>query len=49
MELENMYTSLGISRQVLNFGNKVEESLKGRFRAIDETAEYNQLKVIKAM
>ncbi len=49
MELNAMYTSLGISPQVLKFGEEIEESLKDRFQAIDLRAEYNQLKVIKAM
>lgn len=49
MELMNMYGQLGISGQVLKFAEHVEESLKARFEAIDETAEYNQIKVIKAM
>lgn len=44
-----MYETLGISRQVLAFGQKIEESLNERFQAIDENAEYNQLKVIHAM
>ena len=34
---------------MLGFGKRVEDSLKGRFKDIDERAEYNQLKVIKAM
>ena len=49
MELENINNSLGIISQVLNFGKEVEESLKERFLTIDKRAEYNQLKVIKAM
>ncbi len=49
MELESIYNSLGISSQVLNFGKQIEESLKERFLTIDKRAEYNQLKVIKAM
>ncbi len=49
MSLENMYRELGISQKVLNFGLKIEEELKERFASIDETAEYNQMKVIKAM
>ena len=40
---------IGISREVYEFGEKIEVSLKERFEAIDATAEYNQLKVIKAM
>ncbi len=49
MELEKMYEQLGISKAVLDFGRKIEDGLKERFEAIDETAEYNQLKVLKAM
>jgi cystathionine beta-lyase family protein involved in aluminum resistance len=49
MNLENMYRELGISQKVLEFGLKIEEELKERFAAIDETAEYNQMKVIGAM
>ena len=44
-----MYASLGIDTQVLAFGEHILENLKDRFAAIDETAEYNQLKVIRAM
>lgn len=49
MELTGMYEKLGISREVLEFGKKIEESLRERFRAINENAEFNQLKVISAM
>ncbi len=49
MELETMYQSLGISPQVLEFAKDTEDSLKHRFELIDSRAEYNQLKVIKAM
>lgn len=49
MELETMYQSLGISPQVLDFAKDTEDSLKNRFELIDSRAEYNQLKVIKAM
>ena len=49
MELETMYQELGISKAVLDFGKNIEEELKQRFAAIDETAEYNQMKVIGAM
>ena len=49
MELTEMYTQLGISRKVLDFGSGIEASLKERFEEIDKTAEYNQLKVIAAM
>lgn len=49
MELETMYQELGISRAVLDFGKTIEAKLKERFTAVDETAEYNQMKVIGAM
>ncbi len=44
-----IYEELGISREVTEFGEEILKSLKQRFEKIDETAEYNQLKVIKAM
>lgn len=47
--LEEQYKNLGISREVYEFGEKIEESLKERFVEIDARAEYNQMKVIKAM
>ena len=47
--LEEIYGALGISKEVLDFGQRIEESLKERFEAIDETAQYNQLKVIQGM
>ncbi len=48
-EMKEMYRDLGISPQVLAFGNKIEAELKERFQEIDENAEYNQLKVLHAM
>lgn len=48
-QMDKMYQELGISPQVLAFGNKIEKSLKKRFEAIDENAEYNQMKVLRAM
>ena len=47
--LEEQYKNLGISREVYEFGEKIEESLNERFAEIDARAEYNQMKVIKAM
>lgn len=47
--LQEMYASLDIDAQVLAFGEHILENLKDRFATIDETAEYNQLKVIRAM
>jgi len=44
-----IYREMGIDREILAYGNAVLEKLESRFQTIDETAEYNQLKVIKAM
>lgn len=44
-----MYQSMGIDEIVFDFGQKIAESLKERFEEIDKTAEYNQLKVVRAM
>lgn len=47
--MNTMYESLGISREVSDFAETILAGLEERFHEIDETAEYNQLKVIKAM
>ncbi len=44
-----IYHSLGISKEVYEYGEKILKDLKERFEEIDERAEYNQLKVVKAM
>ena len=49
MERFEMYASLGVSRAVFDYGEAVCEKLTGRFAAVDETAEYNQGKVLHAM
>ena len=49
MEIDSIYEELGISRKVLDFGTKIEGKLKARFEEIDKNAEFNQMKVIKAM
>ena len=46
---QEMYEQLGISKEVYEYGEAIEQDLKGRFARIDEIAEYNQLKVVKAM
>ena len=46
---EEMYAQLGISKEVYEYGEAIEKDLKARFARIDEVAEYNQLKVVKAM
>ena len=40
---------MGISPKVYEFGAEIEKGLKERFAAIDETVEYNQLKVLSGM
>ncbi len=45
----DFYEEMGISNKVQAFGTEIEQSLKDRFGVFDEIAEYNQLKVIKAM
>lgn len=44
-----MYRELGISDSVYRFSREILDSLKPRFDEIDRNAEYNQLKVLKAM
>lgn len=48
-DIQHIYDQLGISKEVAACGQKIEERLKERFRKFDETAEYNQLKVLHAM
>ena len=49
MDMTAMYEQFGISRNVLDFGREIEEQLQSRLQEIDRTAEYNQMKVLKAM
>ena len=46
---EEICAQLGISREVWEYGKKIEEELNERCQDFDRTAEYNQLKVIHAM
>lgn len=48
-ELNKMYAQMGITQEVYEYGEEILEKLESRFRVIDQNAEYNQLKVIKAM
>ena len=47
--IENKYIEMGISKEVYEFGKEIEQRLKERFDRIDQTTEYNQMKVIDAM
>ena len=49
MNTEAMYESLGVSAEVYAYGEAILDGLKARFAKIDETAEYNQCKVLRAM
>lgn len=48
-KLQEMYAEMGIERQIYEYGESVLNRLVPRFKEIDEIAEYNQMKVIKAM
>ena len=48
-QIYEQYKKLGISEEVYRFGEEILASLSARFTRIDQNAEYNQLKVIRAM
>lgn len=47
--LKETYLSAGISPEVYDFCDEIAEGLKDRFAHIDEIAQYNQIKVLRAM
>lgn len=47
--IKNMYLERGISEEVHAFGERILLGLTERFQMIDENAEYNQLKVLRAL
>ena len=47
--LKEQYREMGISAEVFDYCEKICQSLEDRFKKIDEIAEINQLKVLKAM
>ena len=47
--LKDYYKQMGISEPVYEFCHRMEEGLKERFAKIDEVAECNQMKVLRAM
>ncbi len=49
VELCEQYKKFGISEKVYRFGEEILAALEPRFAQIDKNAEYNQLKVIRAM
>lgn len=48
-ETRKLYQEMGIQKEVLDFCLHIESDLSERFVQIDQRAESNQLKVIKAM
>ena len=49
MTSAEIYKTLGVSREVLAYGEKILETLRPRFAEIDARAEINQAKVLAAM
>lgn len=47
--IKKQYETLGISEDVYKFGEKTIAALRERFEEIDRRAEYNQMKVLRAM
>jgi len=46
--LQQQYEKMGISKQVYELCQQIEDSLQERFEEIDQITEYNQLKVLHA-
>ena len=47
--MREMYKNMGICDEVYDYCDNIIKSLHDRFEVIDKNAEYNQMKVIKAM
>ena len=47
--LKEEYLSAGITEDVYDFCDKIQQGLKERFEEIDKVAEANQIKVLRAM
>ena len=47
--MREMYKNMGICDEVYDYCDNIIRSLHDRFEEIDKNAEYNQMKVIKAM
>lgn len=47
--MKDVYFDLGISEEVYEYGEGILKDLKERFETIDEVAEFNQMKVMKAL
>ena len=49
MNMNEIYSQLGVSEKVYRFGEEVLDSLRERFAHIDQVSEFNQGKVLAAM
>jgi len=49
MDLISMYREMGVSEEVFRFGEQILGESQPRFEKIDQTAEFNQAKVLHAM
>ncbi len=47
--MKELYKEMKLTDPVIDYCEKIADRLKDRFHEIDEVAEYNQLKVLKAM
>ena len=47
--VDKLYIEAGIAPEVIEFCRETEAALKQRFEEIDDNAEYNQIKIIRAM
>lgn len=47
--LKEIYLSAGIEQDVYDFCNNIIKNLENRFKQIEEVAEFNQMKVLRAM
>lgn len=47
--LKQIYLESGIEEDIYEFCDTIQKNLKERFLLIDETAEYNQMKILQAM
>ncbi|MCR5685489.1 MAG: methionine gamma-lyase family protein [Lachnospiraceae bacterium] len=49
MNIDKIYLESELSKKVMELGEKYTDELKDRFEVIDRTAEFNQMKVLRAM
>ena len=47
-DMMQLYTNMGISPAVYDYGEKAIAKIRDRFEEIDRVAEYNQAKVLTA-